>query len=360
MNLLSSNPIKKETLNLFKGRTKLLQKIEKHLKFFDIVLLEGKYGVGKTSLGNFYRFNKQKILTPEIEISTNVEWSLEEFLHVILKNLLMSIDKSALYSSLSATDLYKKLDKRYKTVVDKEVQGGVVGVTLGVGNSTSRTNIITQSELVSDLQELAQLCYRKSELEKPIIVQLNNLDIVENEKELLHFFNSVRNIFQTEKISWVLTGSEGLGDLLKRKLSKMGDLISVIKVNELEEDALVETFKLRSESRVSENIIRKLYELCNGQYRTINGYVKNYLVEESFEELFEDAKVNEEVLQLVVEGVDKQKDIQKALGISSGKVSSDLKLLVNMRMVVESKDGKVKKYKESPEYYIYRMSVKKD
>lgn len=358
MNLLSSNPIKKETLDLFKGRTKLLQKMEKHLNFFDIVLLEGNYGNGKTSLGNFYRFNKQKILTPEIEISTNVNWTLEEFLHVVLKNLLMAIDKDELYHSLSATELYQKLDKRYKTVVDREMQGGVVGVTLGLGNSTSRTNIITQSELISDIQELAYLCARKSGLEKPIIVQLNNLDIVDNEKEILYFFNSIRNVFQTEKISWILTGSEGLGDLLKRKLSKMGDLISIVKVNPLEEDALVETFKLRSECRVSEYIIRKLYELCNGQYRTINGYIKNYLVEESFEDFFEDAKVNQELLELVVDGIGTQKELQEKLDISSGKVSSDLKVLVNMRMLVENKEGKAKFYKESPEHFIYRMSLK--
>lgn len=194
---LSSNPIKKGTLSLFKGRKKLLKKIEKHLSLFDIVLLEGKFGVGKTSLGNYYRV-KSNVLTLEIEISTNVNWSIEEFLHVVLKNLLKSIEKSDIYSSLAVTDLYKKLDKRYRTVV-KEIQGGAIGINLGVGNSSSRTNIRTQAELISDLNELSILCKRKSEIEKSVIIQLNNLDIIEDNSEgVFSFFNSIRNVFLTD------------------------------------------------------------------------------------------------------------------------------------------------------------------
>ena len=355
---LSSNPIKKETLNLFKGREKLLKKIESHLSLFDIVLLEGKFGVGKTSLGNYYRFNKSKILTPEIEISTNVNWSLEEFLHVVLKNLLMSIEKSEIYSSLAVTELYKKLDKRYRTVVDKEIQGGAIGINLGVGNSTSRTSIITQSELISDLNELSILCKRKSEIEKPLIIQLNNLDIIEDKSEgVLSFFNSIRNVFQTEGVSWILTGTEGLGDLLRKKLSKMGDLISIIRVNKLEEDALIETFKIRSENKISEYILRELYVLCRGQYRTINNYVRNYILDETYEDLFNDLKVNKEMVEAIVSGINTQKELSNELGISTGKVSTDLKLLINTKIINEEKNGKIKVYKQSPEFFIYSIRM---
>ena len=272
----------------------------------------------------------------------------------------MSIDKSSIYSSLSMTDLYKKLDKRYSTVIDKQVQGGVVGVTLGVGNTTSRTNIVTQSELISDLQELSKLCSRKSELDKSIIVQLNNLDLIDNEKEILNFFNTIRNVFQTEGISWILTGSEDLGNLLKRKLSKMGDLISVIKVNELEEDSLVETFSLRSENQVPENVIRKLSQLCRGQYRTINNYIKSYLVGEDFESIFEDLVFDKEIVESVLKGCKTQEDIKKNTGFSGGKVSNNLKLLINSRVLTFDKNGKTKEYRETPEYYIFRMKIKKE
>lgn len=351
---LSSSPIQKETLKLFKGRESLLGKIDKYLTLFDIVLLEGDYGVGKTSLGNYYRFSKENILTPKTEISTNVEWSLEEFLHVVLKNLISSIESSQSFHQILYSDVYKKLDKRYKTTIDREIQGGVVGVSLGVGNTTSRTNLITQSELINDLTELSRIIKRLNQDQSGIIIQLNNLDLLENEKEILKFFNNVRNIFQIDGINWILTGAIGLGNLLIQKLSKMGDLISVIKVGQLDKKSILETFKIRTDNKIDDTIVLGLYNRCSGKYRTINNYIKHFLLGEDFSDLF-NKDINKELLKAVISGVNTQKELKQKTSFSSGKISKDLKILENLKYIISQKEGKIIKYNETPEHFLYRI-----
>lgn len=213
-------PISKETLKLFTGRDTENKTLHKLLNIYNIAIIEGDYGIGKTSLGNYYRFNKDIFITPLDEISTDVRWNTKEFLHEILKGLVEYCEQEKLFKK---TNHMKVLRIRYGNLFSKDIDLNIMGNGVSYRENVESSEIQTQSGLIYDLKQLSKLAIKEG---KEIIIQLNNLDMsLTDKKDIIHFFSQNRNIFQIPNVKWILTGSIGLSDLFSNELKKFSSII---------------------------------------------------------------------------------------------------------------------------------------
>ena len=213
-------PIQKETLKLFTGRDLEHKNLDKLLKIYNIAVIEGDYGIGKTSLGNYYRFNKNNFITPLEEISTDVRWTTKEFLHEILKSLVEFCIQENLFIY---SDHMKNLILRYNDILSRDLDLNIMGNGLKYKENSDKSDIQTQSGLIYDLKQLSHIAIKNN---KEIIIQLNNLDLsLSDKKDIINFFSQNRNIFQIPNIKWILTGTIGLSDMFIKDLKKFSSII---------------------------------------------------------------------------------------------------------------------------------------
>ena len=264
--ILTENPIDAESLSLFVSRGNELKALDKALRLFSVVILEGSVGVGKTSLGNFYRYSKDRgVLTPEVEISVNPEWTTKEFMFEVLNSLSLAIENGGLsrFKVLKFESAFESFAQKYKDL--KDTGFGIQGAGFGFSQNQTSNNraVITEISLAQDLRKMASMCNQISTQSNPVIVQLNNFDLANyDEKVILDFFGRNRNIFQIPNVAWIVSGSPGLTKLLETKMPKFGDLIArPIKISPLSKEDTVAALKLRLkqlnikvENRVLENI----------------------------------------------------------------------------------------------------------
>lgn len=293
-------PIQKETLKLFTGREKESRNLSKLLNIYNIGVIEGDYGIGKTSLGNYYRFNNKRYISPLEEISTDVRWTTKEFLHEVLKGLVESclIEKHFIY-----TDHMKNLIMRYNNILSKDIDLNIMGSGLKYKENNEKAEIQTQSGLIYDLKELSKIAIKNN---MEIIIQLNNLDLsLTDKKDIIHFFSQNRNIFQIPNVKWILTGSIGLSDLFSKELKKFSSIIGKplylsnmdyesvsqlidkrIKINEALKIKLVEDKDnlrdiinilniFKKENLKSKKDIKEMSEIIGKSYNSINKRIKS-------------------------------------------------------------------------------------
>lgn len=346
------HPIEEKTIKLFSGREQELQDLDYLLNALNLAVIEGPYGVGKTSLGNYYRFSKKAFITPSKEISTDPRWSTKDFLHEVLKSLL---DTAGEDKELLKTHFMRSLLKRYNYLVDNKVGLEIMGNSLTYEERDSKESVQTVAGLSRDLESLAK---NMKDINKEVIIQLNNLDLGSSfsEKDFLRFFSLNRNVFQIESVKWILTGSEGLSDLFLNKLIKFGSLLGEpIKLSSLSKDAMLDTIKKRGlyifdkktmEFLVKDNDLRVILKKLN------------FYKEGNKTSLFEENKFTEkekEFIHALGDNSLTQKEISKKLKLSKAAISSRTKTLIFKRAVVQNEDGT---YRNSFEVYLSFFSKK--
>ena len=339
------HPIEEKTIKLFSGRKQELMDLEYLLRALNLAVIEGPYGVGKTSLGNYYRFSKKSFITPKKEISTDPRWTTKDFLHEVLKSLLDTIAED---KDLLKTHFMRSLLTRYNYLVENKVGMEILGNSLTYEEKDSRASVQTVAGLSDDLASLAKYM---NEQGKEVIIQLNNLDLGSsfNKKDFLRFFSLNRNVFQIESVKWILTGSEGLSDLFFSELIKFGSLLGEpIKLKALESGAMLDTIKKRDLYIFNDKTMK--YLVKDNDLRVILKKL-NFYKEGNKTSLFDRDKFTEKELLCLDVMKDQsltQKQLEDKLGVGKTTVHKRIKELMFKRAVVKDKENK---YRISFEIY---------
>jgi hypothetical protein len=332
-------PINKETLKLFTGRENETKILHKLLNIYNIAIIEGDYGIGKTSLGNYYRFNKERFVTPIDEISTDVRWNTKDFLHEILKGLVEFCVQEKLFQY---TDHMKRLVIRYGNLISKDLDINIMGNGLSYREKIESSEIQTQSGLIYDLKELSKIAVKN---DKEIIIQLNNLDLsLTDKKDIIYFFSQNRNIFQIPNVKWILTGSIGLSDLFTTELKKFSSIIGKpLYLSNMDYNSVSKLIDKRY--KIAEELKKKLVEDKENLRDIIN--ILNIFKKEKLSskkmikdyfDLFDFDEYEMEVLICLKEKSMSINDISKVIGKSYKAVNKRVKSLV-LKQAVRAERG---------------------
>lgn len=335
MKTASPAPIGIDTLELFSGREKELKELETLFQNFNVVIVEGDFGIGKTSLGNYFR-HTGKWLTPTDEISTDFSWDSKDFLHEVIKSILTS----ALREKNLKHDLkLRPYMVRYNYLLDADLSLKFFEV-VQLKKEESIEIYPTVSGLRDDVKKLGEWA---KENNLPVLIQLNNLDLTgdeSKEKEMLKFFDQNRNFFQIESINWILTGSKGLRDFFERKLLKFGSiLIDPLVIDPLSPEEMLESIKKRELDIFEDNHLLELIKI-GGDFRSILrklGNLKNRPVELSLLEIMKPDEKEWDVLETIGAERKSVKDLVQEMGISNKTMSLRVKKMVLSKMLREIK-----------------------
>lgn len=283
-NICFQYPISRENTDLFVGRKDKIDLLRSRLTKNSVVLLEGIIGAGKTSFGNFVRFTNKDQFTPTIEIRTEGTWDREDFILNIIAVLIDELENGKTYSKIK-NDRLNEIMLKYKdffiNTYNFGIGGGVSGLVqgnfnLGKSKSYSRSSNNTAVQFESDLKEMAKLINNSLNYKKPIIIQLNNLDLEDGftEDQMRNLFNSIRDVFLFENFSWILTGKTGIYDFFRKSVKKAYEIITLIDLDPLLSSDLFTLFEKRAFFEghggvipISETTLQKIYMATGGSFR---------------------------------------------------------------------------------------------
>ena len=337
MKIINTAPIKSSSLNLFSGRAKELELLSSLFNSFNIVIIEGEFGVGKTSLGNYFRLSSKKWLTPEEEISTDFSWNSKDFLNEILKSTLNAILKE---KKLNQNHLFlRPFVLRYNYLLDADLDLNVFG--LGIKKAESLEEVQTVTGLKEDVEKLTQWTESQG---CPMLIQLNNLDLENNpakEKEMLKFFDINRNLFQISSLNWILTGSRGLRDFFEKKLVKFGSLlIEPLILDPLSEEEMLESIKKRKINIFSDKDLKFLFSV-EKDFRNILRKLSNWKENPNALTILEIKPLEEKEWDIVNSlglELDSVKNLAKKLSLSQPTIQERITSLVFKKVLREVKN----------------------
>lgn len=290
-NICDLAPITRETTNKFVGRLDLVEEIFPRLISRSIIVIEGPIGVGKTSLGNYTRF-ESKQFTPTIEIKTNSTWSSDDFLLNLIVAILEELQRSGNNYGLSKDPLVKKISNKYQDFFTKtnNLSVGLPSfLTLGGGRGSSYSRATNSAvSLETDLKNLSQIIIKKLHPNKPIIFQLNNLDLDQgfSSDELKKLFDKIKDVLLLEGITWIITGTTGLFDILRKSIPKADQIIGTpIEIEPLSIQEVKDSFIKRAEGEgysgvlpLSNEALLEIYKATNGIFRKMLTMINDLLI----------------------------------------------------------------------------------
>lgn len=386
-NPLDTDPIKKKTLALYVGHAEKIRICSKLLAGKNInLIIEGARGVGTTSFANLMRFHAQEkglYFTPPKEIRVEAGWAIETLFAAVISNVVRALElvfakevqNNRQFQEAKA--ISNRIAEVYRTF---GAQIGACGFNAGVSYGKS-PGIVTQPMIVPSnvlgehLEELAQIT-QKLGFKNGLLIQLNNLDvgIIHEEKHLKYLFNALRDYMQTDGISWILVGDNGLRSFIAQEVDRLDDIIShEVFIEPLSEKAFKELIMRRVEHyRVNKNIelpidwpvMLYLHRLTNGRLRYIFGLLSRMLrvlhvgdladkislnVAKPLIESLIKERMKQKSLSEVQEGVLKViannencsvSTLSKLMGKSASHISHTLRGLEDLRLLKRIKKGK--------------------
>lgn len=394
-NICDTNPIGKKNLSDFIGRSSQVNRLLTNLRgsTSTVILLEGDIGVGKTSLGNYIRFQSE-FFSPTFEVKSNIKWGQKELLHNLICKILqelytegLTLDKKTL-NNLKMNPLVNNLYIRY---TNSFVIGGGFGA-LGLQanlekGDVSRPNEIPEEHLFADFSNLANAVKKELNLKHSIIIQLNNLDrsyLFKNKDSAMEFFDNLRDILQVENVSWILSGETGLKEFLKENNPRLYPIIKHTElVLPLSFDSLMESFEHKIKEYNPEGwipieryLLKVFYEETTGSLREFLGLTNKILKsfetepfkkiitrrdianlfyeekEDFLKHIYEKHKWSKEILKQIKENPDaNQKTLAEKIGVSRQLLKKQIQPLLDSKsnILKEIIDGTSVKYKIDPE-----------
>jgi DNA-binding transcriptional ArsR family regulator len=297
---LDTDPIKQKTRSLYVGHDEKVKICGKVLSAKNVnLVVEGARGVGTTSFANLMRFNAQEkklYFTPQKEIRVEEGWTIEILFASIISNVIRNMELAfttkvrSKKSFQDAKAISNRIAETYRSF------GGQIGFQgFGIGGSYGKsTGIVTQpiimpSNVLGDhLEELAQIA-KGLGFKHGLLIQLNNLDVgvIHDEKHLKYLFNTLRDYMQTDGISWILVGDNGLRSFIAQEVDRLDDIIShEVRIEPLRENEFktlikkrVEHFRMNKsiELPIDWSVMVYLYRLTNGRLRYIFGLLARML-----------------------------------------------------------------------------------
>lgn len=299
-NPLDTDPIKQKTLDLYVGHTEKKRICSKVLAGKNVnLIIEGARGVGTTSFANLMRFGAQQkklYFTPPKEIRVEAGWSIETLFAAIISNVVRGLELTSAKavrnnpSFQEAKAISNRIAEVYRAF---GAQVGIHGFSAGVSYNKSpgvvtQPTIIPTTVLGEHLEALATIAEDLG-FKNGLLIQLNNLDVgvIHEEEHLKYLFNALRDYMQTDKISWILVGDDGLRSFIAQEVDRLDDIIShevfIDPLDEVEFRALVdrriEHFRKNKnvELPIDWAVMLYLYRLTKGRLRYVFGLLSRML-----------------------------------------------------------------------------------
>ena len=350
---LKKNPY--DTLPLIEGGDLLIEKAfigrDSEKKFLDSLFKSsnrvcltvcGDVGVGKTSLANFHKFiwkyTKEKLLFSfrrEIEANNDL-LNKKTFLIEIIGSILREI--RLLDPDLLKNELLKKLsqivDISQTIALSGGFSGGAAGFSFGLDASKEKVTTMPiqlsatiLEEHFVDLVNFIKNNKIKGKKYSGLIVHVNNFDIIlssEKGREMsISFFDEIRDILQTSDVYFLFLGPKNLfKDIISaRKRIKSIFYQTPLLIHPLSKSEIAKAFEERMQllksddvdsyiKPVEDEVIYKIYDLYNGDIRSIMASVVDLLGQYS-EKLAKPLSANEAMLLLGKERWEKIENIVK-------------------------------------------------
>ena len=350
---LKKNPY--DTLPLIEGGDLLIEKAfigrDSEKKFLDSLFKSsnrvcltvcGDVGVGKTSLANFHKFiwkyTKEKLLFSfrrEIEANNDL-LNKKTFLIEIIGSILREI--RLLDPDLLKNELLKKLsqivDISQTIALSGGFSGGAAGFSFGLDASKEKVTTMPiqlsatiLEEHFADLVNFIKNNKIKGKKYSGLIVHVNNFDIIlssEKGREMsISFFDEIRDILQTSDVYFLFLGPKNLfKDIISaRKRIKSIFYQTPLLIHPLSKSEIAKAFEERMQllksddvdsyiKPVEDEVIYKIYDLYNGDIRSIMASVVDLLGQYS-EKLAKPLSANEAMLLLGKERWEKIENIVK-------------------------------------------------
>src|SRR3989338_8850598 len=302
----------------------------------------GDVGVGKTSLANFHKFiwkyTKSKLLFSfrrEIEANNDL-LNKKTFLIEIIGSILREI--RLLDPDLLKNELLKKLsqivDISQTIALSGGFSGGAAGFSFGLDASKEKVTTMPiqlsatiLEEHFADLVNFIKNNKIKGKKYSGLIVHVNNFDIIllsEKGREMsISFFDEIRDILQTSDVYFLFLGPKNLfKDIIRpRKRIKSTFYQTPLLIHPLSKSEIAKAFEERMQllksddvdsyiKPVEDEVIYKIYDLYNGDIRSIMASVVDLLGQYS-EKLAKPLSLNEAMLLLGKERWEKIENIIK-------------------------------------------------
>lgn len=303
-NPFNTDPIRQATLDLYVGRDKSVVRCKNVLAEKNVLLIiEGARGIGTTSFGNYLRFNSQaqkNYFTPSNEIRVGANWTIETLLAVIVGNIVRELDifqpdlvaKNKKFQDAKA--LTMRIAETYRSFgIDALGFGLAYGKNTGI---TSQPSIVPAAILGHHLEDLAILV-KSFGYEFGVLLQLNNPDVgaIHEAKHLRYLFNELRDYIQTDLVSWMLVGDNGLRKFIAQQTDRLDDIISYeVKIDALAEAEFLKLIERRinfyktqknAAMPIDTEVFLHLFKITKGRLRYVFGLVKRLLNELSVGDL---------------------------------------------------------------------------
>ena len=205
-NPYSLNEIDETTFDLFAGRgpeVKSLQNIFSGNK--RVIFLEGDPGVGKTSLGNYWRYSsmqKRLCFTPYAEICLEQPLNFNFFICRVLEALSWSLPQNHPFISRDAE--FKAYQKKSKELFEQIK----LSFVRGISSDPEDCYVDNVKELFISLSQILS----KLNYEYGLLIQVSFPELNNPVKSI--FQENVWKLFATEGIRWLLIGEPMLGESL--------------------------------------------------------------------------------------------------------------------------------------------------
>lgn len=335
----------------------------------------GNIGVGKTSLANFHKFlwkylkNNKPLFSFRREIEVNDELlNKKNFLIEIIGSVLREIqllDPGLIEKNRLLNKLNQIVDISQSLNFAIGLSGGFAGWQLGgnIGGEKPKYQPIQLSATILEQYFVSLIEFIKKEKIanrqfSGLIIHVNNFDVVisdsERKKQLINFFNEIRDMLQTPNVYFLFLGPNNLfKDIIStQKRVKSIFCQTPLKLNPLSKTEIIEAFDERMQLLKSENIstyikpveddvVFRLYDLYKGDIRAIMSAISDILGQYS-EKIAKKLSVNEAMFLL---GKERWERVESNLTDEQKKF---LKYLVKIDRNVSQKEVSIELHKARP------------
>lgn len=370
-------------LDSFVGRKEEIKRLNKILgsKGGSRTVVFGDIGVGKTTFVNVVRHKAfiSGYFTPIKEIAVQENWEPIDF---ILNTISAIFSTLKLLKTKPVNDtLYKKLEQLFELgISNTSLSLDVAGFGGSYSKEKNQPIHITITSLQELFEEIINGIIEKTNNE--IIIHYNNLELL-HENKLRYLFNNLRDFFQIKGVHFIFVGNLTVRSSLQgipRFSSILTDTPFCIENLTFEETTEVinkrfEALRISKEYNITipftQDALRKLYDLMNGNIRSVLNSLHTAVIEITNEKpVLLNANDLSKTLKLVLEKryisklTDKQKEllfeiakheeitnksISDKLNIKRSNVSIYIKDLINEGLVyLRRKNGKDKFWSARP------------
>ncbi len=293
-------PASEEGAKLLIGREKELKKVITRIASPpSVVTVEGRNGIGKTSLVNVAAFTAFShflggkpigLYIPcvdrfQLEPSQTTDAFLERVYLALAQTLVTRADELKGMGRATAQDAHK-LDKWLNSPILTSIQGGLSAISGGKGEATNDTPGFSLSGLRRLVEAMLVEMFADGEAGGVVCV-IDNLELLRSSDRAREQLEALRDqIFDKRGLRWVLCGSTGIVRGLAGTSRLSGVLYEPIEITDIEDTFADAIFQSRVDCfclepgkyylPLHETEFRVLFDVLNSNIRDTLNYANNY------------------------------------------------------------------------------------